>query len=254
MSTVLLGVVVVVVSVAVAVGGLLLVNLFVPLEVREAHNPATGTIYAALYVMFGISVGFSLVLVWEQFETARQTAETEAGAVERIYRLADRLPEPDRERVQDLATSYATAVVAEEWDSMARGQASPRAEQLVEDLGAAVLGAAPEGAAQEAVYSESLSRLDDLRETRDLRLLEVREGLPAVVWAVLVSGAVFTVGFSYLLGLRSLVFHALAVGALTAVIAFTIFTIGVLDHPFGGSVRVGPEAFELLVETIEREG
>jgi hypothetical protein len=115
-------------------------------------------------------------------------------------------------------------------------------------------GAAPEGTAQEAVYSESLSRLDDLRETRDLRLLEVREGLPAVVWAVLVSGAVFTVGFSYLLGLGSLVLHALAVGALTAVIAFTIFTIGVLDHPFGGSVRVGPEAFELLVETIEREG
>jgi hypothetical protein len=35
----------------------------VPLPLRQSHNAATGTIYAALYVMFGVTVGFSHFLV-----------------------------------------------------------------------------------------------------------------------------------------------------------------------------------------------
>ena len=84
------------------------------------HNATTGTIYAALYVMFGVSVGFSLFLVWQQFNTARQVTQNEAASVERLYRLAQRFPEPERDRVQDKAVSYARGVVEEEWPSMRR--------------------------------------------------------------------------------------------------------------------------------------
>ena len=46
-------------SVLLAVGGLVLVQRLVPLSLRESHNTAIGIIYAALYVMFGVMVGFS---------------------------------------------------------------------------------------------------------------------------------------------------------------------------------------------------
>jgi hypothetical protein len=49
-----------------AVAGLAVVRRVVPLPLRESHNAATGTIYAALYVMFGVTLGFSLFLVWQQ--------------------------------------------------------------------------------------------------------------------------------------------------------------------------------------------
>jgi hypothetical protein len=36
------------------------VQRLVPLSIRESHSAAIGIIYAALYVMFGIMVGFQL--------------------------------------------------------------------------------------------------------------------------------------------------------------------------------------------------
>src|SRR5215208_6534372 len=90
-----------------SVGGLSLVYRFVPVPLLQAHYGATGAIYAALYVMFGISLGFSLFLVWQQFEAARLTVEAEAAALQRIYWLAEDFPDPKGSNVQELAVSYA---------------------------------------------------------------------------------------------------------------------------------------------------
>ncbi len=113
---------VVLLAVALAVAGLALVQRLVPLPIRQAHNTATGTIYAALYVMFG----FSLFLVWQQYDAAQKSAESEAATVEELYQLAGGLPEPERGRVQDLAASYARVVVEEEWPLMRDGGTSSR--------------------------------------------------------------------------------------------------------------------------------
>ncbi len=43
-----------------AVAGLVLAQRLIPLSLRERNNTAIGTIYAALYVMFGVSVGFGV--------------------------------------------------------------------------------------------------------------------------------------------------------------------------------------------------
>jgi hypothetical protein len=60
-STALFGILAV--SLAVAVAGLALVQRLVPLSIRQTHNTATGTIYSALYVLFGVTLGFLLLLV-----------------------------------------------------------------------------------------------------------------------------------------------------------------------------------------------
>ena len=111
MVTILFGALIVLSSLALGIGGLAITYRFVPVSLLQAHYSATGAIYAALYVMFGISLGFSLFLVWQQYEAARQTVEAEADAVQRLYWLADRYPDPERSRVQDLAVSYARVPV-----------------------------------------------------------------------------------------------------------------------------------------------
>jgi hypothetical protein len=57
------GFLIVVASVVAAVVGLMVVRRLIPLPLRERNNTPIGTIYAALYVMFGVSVGFTLILV-----------------------------------------------------------------------------------------------------------------------------------------------------------------------------------------------
>jgi hypothetical protein len=41
------------------------------------------------------------------------------------------------------------------------------------------------------------------------------------------------------------------VAALALLISSILFSIGLLEYPFSGSVRVGPEAFELVLERFE---
>jgi hypothetical protein len=43
----------------------------------------------------------------------------------------------------------------------------------------------------------------------------------------------------------------LAVSALTVIVSLIIYTIAVLDYPFNGDLRVGPDAFELVLREIE---
>jgi hypothetical protein len=248
--TFLYGLLIVVASVAVAIAGLRLTQRLIPLHIRERNNTPTGTIYAALYVMFGVSVGFSLFLTWQQYNTARQVAKNEAVAVEQVYRLADRLPEPDRSRVQDLSASYARGVVEEEWSSMRQGQESPRAKTRLEELRRSVQDFQPRTNAQSDLYSESLSELDELEASRELRLLAVNEGIPYIVWIVLVIGGVLTVAFTYLFGIQPAWLHAVAVAGLAILVSLVLHVIGVLDYPFNSGVQVRPTAFEQVLREI----
>lgn len=61
-------------------------------------------------------------------------------------------------------------------------------------------------------------------------------------------GGALVVGFTYLFGLRSTRVHTLMVAALALTIALVLFTIGALDYPFRGDERVGPDAFQSVLE------
>ena len=105
--------------------------------------------------------------------------------------------------------------------------------------------------AEQELYAEGLDQIQRLYDARRMRLVAAEEGMPGVLWAILVFGAVVAVGFTYLFGLRNTWAHRLMVMSLTAVIALVLFTIGVMEHPFSGGARIEPDAFELILERFE---
>jgi len=105
--------------------------------------------------------------------------------------------------------------------------------------------------AEQELYAEGLDQIQRLGDARRMRLVAAEEGMPGVLWAILVFGAVVAVGFTYLFGLRNTWAHRLMVMSLTAVIALVLFTIGVMEHPFSGGARIEPDAFELILERFE---
>lgn len=250
LTTLFYGLLIVVASVVAAVAGLMVVRRLIPFPLRERNNTPTGTIYAALYVVFGVSVGFALYLTWQQYNTARETAKSEAVAVEQVYRLAGKFSEPERGRVRELATSYARGVLEEEWPAMKQGQESERVGDLLDELRRSVQDYEPHTNAQSGLYDESLAALDDLEANRELRVLAVNEGIPYIVWVVLISGGVLTVAFTYLFGIEPDWLHAVTVAGLAILISLVLHVIGVLDYPFNGGVQVQPDAFEQVLRDI----
>jgi uncharacterized membrane protein YraQ (UPF0718 family) len=245
------GVLGVAVSVLIAVAGLTLVQRLVPSRLRREHNDVAGFIYAVLGVIYAVLIALVVIAVWEDFAVARDTVEREASELDDVFRLAHSLPDPAGRQLQELARSYAQVVVDEEWALMAQGRTSPRAWDLLDEMTLRFENVEVRTKAEEVLYAEALNRMNELEDARNARLVEAREGIPIVLWGVLVGNGIVVVGFAYLFGVENTLVHKLMVGALALVISSVLFTIGVLEHPFSGDVRVGPEAFELVLERFE---
>jgi hypothetical protein len=97
---------------------------------------------------------------------------------------------------------------------------------------------------------QGLTQLHDAADARRERLLEVTEGIPNLLWVVIVLGGVITVSFTYLFGLKSNVAHALMVAALTLLICGVLFTIGEFNNSFSGPVEIQPEAFREVLRSF----
>lgn len=230
-----------------AAGGLILVQRLVPTAVRRQHNDVTGFIYAVLGVVYAVMLGLMVVAVWEQWNAAADRADQEASGLAEVFWVADRMPESKGHNIQELVHSYATVVVEEEWPLMRQGKSSRKAWALLDEIRSEVQDFQPSTPAQTVLYEQGLELADARRE----RLLLADHGLPAILWVVLIIGAVVVIGFTYLFGLDSTVIHVLMVAALALIIALVLFTVAELDFPFRGDIRLGPEAMEQVLHRFE---
>jgi hypothetical protein len=253
--TVVFGVLVVFAGCLAALVGLELVQRLVPHEKRQEHNDVAGFVYAVVGIVYAVLLALLVIAVWQQFQKANETVEGEANAVAEIAWLAHRLPEPERHVLQEDARSYAQEVVDEEWPRMEQGlegvQSFPEGWDLIDDIRATLQEVEPSTAAEQDYHAQGIDQIQRLYDARRMRFVAAQEGIPGVLWAVLVFGGVVTVGFTYLFGLRNSWAHRLMVMSLTAVIALVLFAIVAMDHPFSGGATVDPGAFEQILERFE---
>ena len=235
-----------------SVGGLLLVQRLVPIEVRQRQNDVAGFIYAVLGVAYAVLLGLMLVAVWEQWEAAKSIVDDEAGEVAEIFWIAHQMPQPEGRQLQELARSYARVVVEEEWPLMQQGKvSSPEAWATLDDIRDIIQSFHSSTNDQLLLHQQALERVNGLADDRRDRLLVAQEGLPAILWVVLIIGGILVVGFTYLFGMENTLTHTLMVAALALVISLTLFTVAALDFPFRGDVHIGPQAFEQVLSRFE---
>src|SRR5829696_8389829 len=250
--TVVYGVLVIGAICLAALAGLELVQRLVPADSRQRHNDVAGFIYAALGVIYAVLLALVVIAVWEEYDAASETVEQEANAVAEIFWLAHRLPEPEGRELQELCRSYAEEVVNVGWPlmeqgrtpSMERSQETSRAWVLIDDIRASLQEIEPHTKADEELYAEGLDQVQRLADARRMRLVAAEEGIPGVLWAVLIFGGIAVVSFTYLFGLENTWAHRLMVLTLAGVIGLVLFTIGAMEHPFSGGARIGTEAFD----------
>jgi hypothetical protein len=246
------GLLIVAVTMLVAVGGLVLFQRLYSTERRKQHNDVAGFIYAVLGVAYAVLLGLMLIAVWEKWNAAEATTTDEANELAGIFWWAHALPQPEGRHIQELVRSYAQVVVEEEWPLMAQGRSSPKAWATLDELRGTILGLNPPTAQQTGYdqmrYNEMLEQLHDLGNARRERLLAAGQGLPPIMWIVLILGGVITVGFTYLFGLEDTLVHLLMVAALAMIISISLFTVAALDYPFNGDIRIHPAAYEQDLE------
>ena len=82
-----------------------------------------GTLYAVL-------LGLVVVDAMVRFERAIDGVQGESTRLADVFLLAERFPEPQQERIQDLCRAYAAEVVEREWPLMSMGRSSLAARRI----------------------------------------------------------------------------------------------------------------------------
>jgi hypothetical protein len=134
---------------------------------------------------------------------------------------------------------------------MESSRETPSGWALIDDIRATMQGLEPQTEADQELYAEGLDQVEQLADARRMRLVAAEEGLPTVLWVVLVSGGMAVVAFTYFYGLENIWAHTLMVVWLAGGIALVLFAIYSLEHPFSGGARVNPSAFKLILERFE---
>src|SRR5215468_1160095 len=217
---------------------------------RIAHNDVVGPNVSVIGTTYAVLIAFMLSGVWTNLQAARINAEQEANNLVNIFRFAYKLPPESSRQVQSLAHEYCVAMISDEWPAMAKQTQSPTAHRLIQQLWRALTTVQPHNSGEQTVMDHSLSELTSMTEHRRIRLLQSRDSLPAMLWAVLIVGGIVTVGSTCLFGVENFKLHVVQVFEISFLLSLMLVAIASINRPYQGQVHVGPEAFRYALDTM----
>jgi len=245
--------VVVIASVVVtAVASLLLGRSRAHEESDDRDADSRGFLGAVISGLFIVALAFYMVIVWEASGTAEDNAAREAAAVADAYWQTGVLPQPQRDHVRQLLTSYPKQVADDEWPRLAAGESDPGTASALTSLHTEIL-ALP--STPDSVKSARERVLERLREITDLRRqrLDQADGLDNTGKLMLfgtIAGAIGMIVFPLLIGFSGRTRHVLQMSVTAAVLAFVCVVCVGMQQPFRGALRVQPDSFTKVTEEL----
>jgi hypothetical protein len=220
-------------------------------EKRYAHNDVIGWQLSILGTTYAVILGFMLYTVWSNFGVANLNADNEANALANVYRVAQGLPDPQRGQLEALASSYADAVINQDWPQMAADQTPEATHKINQDMWKTLMSVKEGTPTQIIAEDHALSELSALSEHRRTRLLQNVFRIPTVLWFLLITGGAVNIASSAMFGSGNRFLHTLQVFAFSLIIALALTAIADIDRPFQGSVHVSDFAFQRAQQSMK---
>lgn len=242
---------VVAVAVLLVIAGLILgIEKLVPHHVRAEHNDVAGFVYAVLGVLYAVMLAFVVVNEWEAQDQADHNTFVEADELGSLYWNARAMPADVGRGLEATTKDYADTVITREWSLLNKGSYSVDATQLVYKMRDEINALPTDTPRAQTLYDQSLTHINNLAAARRERLSESGNHVPLILWAALIFGAVFTIGYTFLFGLSNFWSHFVIAAPLAVLVALALVVIALLDHPFAGALAVHPEALEIFLRGL----
>jgi hypothetical protein len=226
----------------------------IPQLAKGEHNDVAGFVIAVVGVIYAVMLGFVVIVSWEKFAAAESIVSQEASALRNIYRESAAFPDEHRERLRSDVLNYATTVIDEEWPAMARGDSSsPAVTQRLDEMFLTITDLPVDTLLEQGFLASEAARFNDLVSARSVRLDYVDQTVPGVLWLALIVGAIVTIGFATIFGLRSTRLHVVITASLATTIGVLLFVSLAVDHAYAGDVAVEPDPLERVLTDFQED-
>lgn len=242
------GILVVAIPTAIAMLSPGMIRRRVGLDRLRVNNEVAGFKFATVGVLYAVLLAFVVIVVWEKFSDAEQKVDQEAGAIATLYRISAGLDAKVQATLREKLDSYAKTAVESDWPAMAEGRSSPAGKKALDDVYAVILKIGISDARDTALLTEALRQIDLVTQARRDRLIMATGIVPGILWIVLCGRAVLTIGFTLFFGTENIRVQMLMTGILSILVFSGLWVIVAIDHPFAGTVKVGPEALVSVME------
>jgi hypothetical protein len=200
--------------------------------------------FATLYAFF---LGFAIVTLWTNFVAVKFNVTWEAYSLLSSCRLSQALPNSEKFR-QDLK-EYVKTVLDKEWSSMAEGSMHEKANVLIESVWNRFQELKPADKQDNPIFVNIATTLNEARRQRLSRGIALSGNIYQPIWVIIIFGLVATIYSLYFMhpeqNVIQIIFEFMVLFTLLA-----IYFILDLDTPFSGLVRVPPDAFQEVYQSM----
>lgn len=213
-------------------------------------NGTVGWFFSGLTLFYGLLLGLLTVAAWGSYNQTITIASQEAATIATLYRDLAGYPKTAQNELRYQLRQYVHLVIEKSWPAQRQGKL-PTSETVVLNLFQKHLFSLEQfSQSQLVIHAETIRAYNSLVELRRQRLEAINGGVPGVIWAVVLLGAMATIFFSYCFVVKSYPLHATLTGVLSAMIGLLIFLLVVLDHPFWGEVSVSSDAYKAVLYNL----
>ncbi len=201
--------------------------------------------------LYGLTVGFVLVISMQSYKDAEVAARAEANALRSLSRAAVAFEPIFRDNIGHQLVCYGRFVVDDEWISMKSGQESELVSEAADQLSNSLGNVAADGGYAPSVVAFSLEQSRMLLESRNKRLFAASTQLPKVFWLFLIGGAITIIVLtSILISNQHFPSHIVLVLAMTIFVVAALSLVRIFEQPFGGGIgSIDSRAMEVAVES-----
>lgn len=239
--------------VALSIAGLLVVRRWLLHDDLKTQHDVTDPLSQVVGMMFAVLLGFMVGDAMQRFAQARSIVQQEAASLGDVFRLSDGLPTANKDRIRALCITYCEQTINDEWPKLAHHGTSSVAWATYRKLWGECVHFKPSDQGESNVQQVLLDSMVSLADNHRMRVEALHNGLPAVLWVVLVIGGAATIVFTYFFAAHKLKIQVVMVSMVSLVICLNIFLLASYDDPFSGDVQVAPTAFETDLKTFKYE-
>jgi len=235
------------------VGGAVLLASVGALAVRKAVSAGTlksnhevaGYLLSVVGTLYSVLLGLIVVDTQAKYQEARAMSQQEADSCLDMFHLAYGMPMKERIELHTKLMEYLDVLVEQEWNShTTEGSFQDFAKKPFREVWWSLTDFEPQTNKEQSVYEQLLDEMQKLSDGRRYRMQISKQGLPPVMWGVLISGAALTVFFTYLFEVENEKAQILMTALVALSLALNILLVALFNNPYKGYMRIQSYPFE----------
>lgn len=219
------------------------------LHLTEAMNNDIVFFAEAIAVFYSLTVGLIAVGVWSNYSSVSDIVSADAANIASMYRYVSGYPEPIRTDLQEQVRGYTEFIINQAWPAQMRGEHTDDGTRRLNKFAQTIAAFEPATVGQQLLHAETLHQLNEVTELRRKRLHAIEGGLPPVMWAIVLIGAVLTISVTYLLQIDRKVQVTLT-AFFAMFIGLVVFVITSLDQPLSGPLAINSQPYQLVLDRL----